>query len=112
MPCRARMGSGPSPMRPNVRGTSPDTLPILHRPCPMNRYYTLGVFAEKAHHGGRVRERSAPRTTEDPQPSQDPKRSLLYLEERMSLAVTSSRMPTMEDPLPLVIVPRGEERRH
>src|SRR5829696_68453 len=51
-----------------------------------------------------------PRTTENPQPSRDPKRRLLYLEEWLSLAVTSSRVPTLEDRLPLL--PRVEDQRH
>jgi hypothetical protein len=51
-----------------------------------------------------------PRTTEDPQSSRNPKRCLLYLEEWMSLAVTSPRISTLEDHLPLL--PRVEDRRH
>ena len=38
-----------------------------------------------------------PRTTENPQPSRDPKRRLLRLEEWLSLAATSPRVPTLED---------------
>src|SRR5215208_2645777 len=51
-----------------------------------------------------------PRTTENPQPSRDPKRRLLYLEKWLSLAVTSPRVPTLEDHLPLL--PRVEDQRH
>src|SRR5215208_1451965 len=51
-----------------------------------------------------------PRTTENPQPTRDPKRRLLYLEEWLSLAVTSPRVPTLEDRLPLL--PRVEDQRH
>src|SRR5215212_8449725 len=38
------------------------------------------------------------------------KRRLLYLEEWLSLAVTSPRVPTLEDRLPLL--PRVEDQRH
>src|SRR5215210_8527894 len=51
-----------------------------------------------------------PRTTENPHPSRDPKRRLLCLEKWLSLAVTSPRVPTLEDRLPLL--PRVEDQRH
>src|SRR5215207_493786 len=51
-----------------------------------------------------------PRTTENPHPSRDPKRRLLHLEKWMSLAVTSPRVPTLEDRLPLL--PPVEDQRH
>src|SRR5215211_2819593 len=51
-----------------------------------------------------------PRTTENPHPSRDPKRRLLCLEKWLSLAVTSPRVPTLADRLPLL--PRVEDQRH
>ena len=45
----------------------------------------------------------APSTTEDPQPPPGSKRRLLRLEEWMPLAVTSPPVPTLEDPLPLLL---------
>src|SRR4028119_1786924 len=52
----------------------------------------------------------ASRTPEDPQPSPDPKRRLLRLEERLPVAVTSPRVPTLEDRLPLL--PPVANQRH
>src|SRR5215212_3324561 len=51
-----------------------------------------------------------PRTTENPQPTPDPKRRLLHLEEWLSLALTSPRVPTLEERLPLL--PSVEDQRH
>src|SRR5215212_3561394 len=51
-----------------------------------------------------------PRTTEDPQPTPDPKHRLLCLEEWLSLALTSPGVPTLEDRLPLL--PPVEDQRH
>ena len=52
-----------------------------------------------------------PRTTENSQPTPDPKRHLLYLEEWLSLAVSSPRVPTLEGSLPLLLA-RVEDQRH
>ena len=51
-----------------------------------------------------------PRTTDNPQPTPDPKRHLLYLEEWLFLAVAFPRVPTLEDSLPLLA--RVEDQRH
>src|SRR5918997_3779655 len=50
-----------------------------------------------------------PRTTENPQPTPDPKRHLLYIEEWLSLAVTFPPVPTLEDCLQLLA--RVEDQR-
>src|SRR5918998_4390219 len=52
----------------------------------------------------------ASRTPEDPHPSPDPKRRLLRLEERLPVAVTSPRVPPLEDRLPLL--PPVANQRH
>src|SRR5918997_4156150 len=52
-----------------------------------------------------------PRTTDNPQPTPDPKRHLLYLEEWLFLAVTFPRVPTLEDCLALLLA-RVEDQRH